>query len=160
MGKILTQIRLTEEKKYRRILIILCTIDIIKEYQIAKKIKLKVLEERCYCKLQCLNLFIKTTPESHNWVILQTLNTSLKELAPDTTAYCKPRTQKDLTRNKIRHVLKHSGVLPEKVAKLPLPNTLKSFLLFHEENIWDTLKTDTMFANLQRHVKVLIRNDS
>lgn len=149
MAKILTKIRLTEKKKYRRILIILCIINIIKEYQIAKKIKLKILEERCHCKLQCLNLFIKTTPEpfiafkeietclatffgeSHNWVILQTLKTSLKELAPDTTAYCKPRTLKDLTRNKIRDVLKHSGVLSEKEAKLPLPKTLKSFLSFH-----------------------------
>lgn len=167
---ILTQIRLNEKTNYTRTLLILCIISIVKEYQISKKYELKVAEERCHRKLQCLKLYIETTTEpfiafkdienflvaffgqKHKDLILQTLKDSLTELDPETPTYSQPRTLQDLARSKIRDSLTYSGVLPDKVSKLHLPNRLKKFILFHETDIWKSLKADTKFAKLQNYV--------
>lgn len=171
----LTQIRLNEEMNYTRTLLTLCTINIVKEFQTSKKYELKVAEERCHYKLQCLKLYTETTTEpfiafkdienflvvffgpQHKDLLLQSLKNSLEELDPETPTYCQPRTLQDLARSKIRDSLTYSGVLPDKLSKLHLPNRLKKFILFHETDIWESLKADTKFAKLQHYVEYFMQ---
>lgn len=83
-----------------------------------------------------------------------------RNLFPETRIYYNPRSLKDHTRCKIRESLGSSTTLPAQVYKLPIPDTLKEFLLFGNEDIWESLKCYQKMVNTNRKMSLGLQNST
>lgn len=72
---------------------------------------------------------------------------------------CNPRSLKDLTRCKIRASLRSSSTttLPEQVYQLPIPPTLKTFILFGKEGIWEPLSSHQQVLYVNNKISRYVR---
>lgn len=72
--------------------------------------------------------------------------------------YCNTRSLKDITRCKIRESLRSSTkTLPEQVYQLPIPRTLKTFLLFSKEEIFNPLSSHQQVLYVNNKISRYIR---
>lgn len=154
---------------FRRSMLILCTVCIVAEYGLYERFSLIETPEidltafasrmklNCILKIRCLDLYIATTMEtkitfreieSFTATILtphlgtrfaRTLVETSRKIMSEAHEFYNPRPLKDLTRCKIRACVPNSMMLTEHVKQLTIPETLKEFILFHSEEIWESI---------------------
>lgn len=116
------------------------------------------VKDLCSSKIMCLGLFMTATNEPYitskdikyfmetilnpqgnegffRWDLLETFEKFIGRVNYE------PRSLKDLTRCKIRSCLQTSSLVPKQIKQLAIPQTLKEFILFHCEEIWDMLSS-------------------
>lgn len=171
------------EISFRRSMLIFCTVCIVAEYGVYEKLCAKAIPEfdffllanrmksKYKSKINCLDLYIDTTMETKitfkdidhfTATVLnpylgtefgKTLGDISRKILSEAHKFYNPRPLKDLARCKIRTLVPSSMLLTEQVNRFMIPETLKQYILFHSDKIWELLIKHQEYMHLNQQLK-------